>query len=66
MQENEVKFLAIVISLILLAQGVITAILVEVGYFKDTQANELLVIGTISLGVIGLIVTVLLINGGVR
>ena len=60
------KFLAIVISLILLAQGVITAILVEVGYFKDTQANELLVIGTISLGVIGLIVTVLLINGGVR
>ena len=52
------KILAICISLFLLAQGVITAILVEKGYFKDTQANDLLVVGTVSLGIIGLVATV--------
>lgn len=62
----EMKILAICISLFLLAQGLITAILVEKGYFKDTQANDFLVIGTVSLGIIGLVATVLLINGGVR
>lgn len=49
------KILAICLSLFLLAQGIVTAILVEKGYLKDTQSNELLVTGTISLGILGLI-----------
>lgn len=49
------KILAICLSLFFLGQGIITAILIEGKHIKDTQANEILVVGTIILGVLGLI-----------
>lgn len=49
------KMVALVISLLLLLQGIITAILVSKGKIKDCSANDILIVGCIFIGLLGLI-----------